>query len=104
MQLKSSILEFRFQFPAAPYSAEFIHKQYSQISYCAVMQSQAREQYRTGYGNITSVHWYVYSMVRLCLYLSLILGEFGIVYKAQIKSNFADTISETVAVKTLKGL
>ncbi len=31
-------------------------------------------------------------------------GEFGIVYKGLIKKGFSDTISDSVAVKTLKGM
>ena len=38
-----------------------------------------------------------------CVQLSLPVGEFGIVYKAFLKSSFSDTISDTVAVKTLRG-
>lgn len=36
--------------------------------------------------------------------LFIYTGEFGIVYKAQLKSTFNDTFSQTVAVKTLKGM
>ena len=34
----------------------------------------------------------------------MLTGEFGIVYKAQVKKGFSDTISDLVAVKTLKGI
>lgn len=37
------------------------------------------------------------------LYSLLILGEFGIVYKARLSKGFNKSFSETVAVKTLKG-
>lgn len=33
-----------------------------------------------------------------------ILGEFGIVYKGQLKEAFHKRATETVAVKTLKGM
>ncbi len=35
--------------------------------------------------------------------LPIILGEFGIVYKALLKRSFTENFNETVAVKTLRG-
>ena len=31
-------------------------------------------------------------------------GEFGVVYRGVLKSGFSDTIGDTVAVKTLRGM
>ena len=38
------------------------------------------------------------------LNLTIVLGEFGIVYKALLKEGYNKKYSETVAVKTLKGI
>ena len=50
-----------------------------------------------GQGNISII------FKKLVIYNFDSKGEFGIVYKSRLKTSHHDTISDTVAVKTLKG-